>query len=51
MRGQISVRFTKLTDDETAVVRRSGMPTGWSEARRRQKDLDAGWTIEVARGI
>ena len=39
----------KLTDDEKAVVRGGGTPPGWSKAKRRQKDLDARWTIKRGR--
>lgn len=39
----------KLTDDEKAVVRSGGTPSGWSKAKRRQKDLDARWTIKRGR--
>jgi IS5 family transposase len=39
----------KLTDDEKAVIRGSGTPTGWSKAKRRQKDVDARWTIKRSR--
>jgi transposase, IS5 family len=39
----------KLTDDEKAVVRGGGAPSGWSKAKRRQKDLDARWTIKRGR--
>lgn len=40
----------KLTDEEKTVVRSGGTPVGWSPARRRQKDLDARWTIKRGRG-
>jgi IS5 family transposase len=39
----------KLTDAEKAVVRGGGTPSGWSNAKRRQKDLDARWTIKRGR--
>ena len=39
----------KLTDEEKAVVRSGGKPPGWSPAKRRQKDLDARWTIKRGR--
>lgn len=39
----------KLTDEEKAVVRGGGAPSGWSRAKRRQKDLDARWTIKRGR--
>lgn len=39
----------ELTDDEKAVVRGGGTPPGWVQAKRRQKDLDARWTIERGR--
>jgi len=39
----------KLTDDEKVVVRSGGTPPGWSAAKRRQKDLDARWTIKRGR--
>ena len=39
----------KLTDDEKAVVRGGGTPLGWGQAKRRQKDLDARWTIKRGR--
>ena len=38
-----------LTDEEKAVVRGGGTPHGWSQAKRRQKDLDARWTIKRGR--
>src|ERR1043166_4786751 len=39
----------KLTDEEKATVRGGGTPQGWSKAKRRQKDLDARWTIKRGR--
>jgi hypothetical protein len=39
----------KLTDEEKGTVRDGGAPQGWSKAKRRQKDLDARWTIKRAR--
>ena len=39
----------KLTDEEKVVVRGGGTPSGWSKAKRRQKDFDAGWTIKRGR--
>ena len=39
----------KLSDEEKAVVRSGGTPSGWSPVKRRQKDLDARWTIERGR--
>jgi IS5 family transposase len=39
----------KLTDAEKAVVRGGGTPSGWSNPKRRQKDLDARWTIKRGR--
>jgi IS5 family transposase len=39
----------KLTDDEKAVIRGGGTPSGWSKAKRRQKDIDARWTIKRGR--
>jgi IS5 family transposase len=39
----------KLTDDEKAVIRGGGIPGDWSKAKRRQKDLDARWTIKRGR--
>lgn len=39
----------KLTDEEKAVVRGGGTPPDWSKAKRRQKDLDARWTIKRGR--
>lgn len=39
----------KLTDDEKAAVRGGGTPPGWSNAKRRQTDLDTRWTIKRGR--
>ena len=39
----------KLTDEEKATVRSGDTPSGWSKAKRRQKDLDARWTIKRGR--
>jgi transposase, IS5 family len=39
----------KLSDEEKATVRSGGTPQGWSKAKRRQKDLDARWTIKRGR--
>jgi IS5 family transposase len=39
----------KLTDEEKATVRSGGTPKDWSQAKRRQKDLDARWTIKRGR--
>ncbi len=39
----------KLTDEEKETVRDGGTPSGWSKAKRRQKDLDARWTIKRGR--
>jgi IS5 family transposase len=39
----------KLTDEEKATIRGGGTPQGWSKAKRRQKDLDARWTIKRGR--
>ncbi len=39
----------KLTDEEKATIRSGGTPQGWSKAKRRQKDLDARWTIKRGR--
>jgi transposase, IS5 family len=39
----------KMTDDEKAVIRGGDMPSGWSKAKRRQKDVDARWTIKRGR--
>lgn len=39
----------KMTDEEKVVVRGGGTPSGWSKAKRRQKDIDARWTIKRGR--
>ena len=39
----------KMTDEEKVVVRGGGTPSGWSKAKRRQKDVDARWTIKRGR--
>ena len=39
----------KLTDEEKATVRGGETPSHWSKAKRRQKDLDARWTIKRGR--
>jgi len=39
----------KLTEEEKAVIRTGDTPSGWSMAKRRQKDLDARWTIKRGR--
>ncbi len=39
----------KLTDDEKMVIRTGDTPSGWSTAKRRQKDLDARLTIKRSR--
>lgn len=39
----------KLTDEEKAVVRSGDTPPDCSKAKRRQKDLDARWTIKRGR--
>jgi IS5 family transposase len=38
-----------MTEDEKAVIRGGGTPSGWSKAKRRQKDVDARWTIKRGR--
>ena len=39
----------KLTQDEKAVIEGGGTPAGWSQAKRRQKDRDARWTLKRGR--
>lgn len=39
----------KLSDEEKAAIKGGGTPTGWSPAKRRQKDTDARWTIKRGR--
>ena len=39
----------KLNDDETSTIRGGGTPPDWSKAKRRQKDIDARWTIKRGR--
>ena len=39
----------KLTDEEKETIRGGGTPSAWSKAKRRQKDLDARWTIKRGR--
>lgn len=39
----------KFSDDEKTVIRAGGTPSGWSPAKRRQKDVDARWTIKRGR--
>lgn len=39
----------QLSDDEKAVIKGGGTPPDWSKAKRRQKDLDARWTIKRGR--
>src|SRR5271154_882104 len=39
----------KLSDDEKSVIRGGGTPPGWAPAERRQKDIDARWTIKRGR--
>ncbi len=36
----------KLSDEEKAAIKGGGTPSGWSKAKRRQKDTDARWTIK-----
>lgn len=39
----------KLSDEEKATIRGGGTPENWSDAKRRQKDLDARWTLKRGR--
>lgn len=39
----------RLSDDEKAVIRDGGTPTGWTPAKRRQKDTDARRTLKRGR--
>lgn len=39
----------RLSDDEKAVIKTGGTPSGWSIPKRRQKDIDARWTIKRGR--
>lgn len=39
----------KLSDDEKVTIKGGGTPSGWSPAKRRQKDTDARWTIKRGR--
>jgi IS5 family transposase len=39
----------KLSDDEKATIRGGGTPQDWSAPKRRQKDVDARWTLKRGR--
>lgn len=39
----------KLSDEDKAAIKDGGTPPGWSPAKRRQKDIDARWTIKRGR--
>jgi len=39
----------KLSDDEKATMRGGGTPADWSAPKRRQKDVDARWTLKRGR--
>jgi IS5 family transposase len=39
----------KLSDEDKAAIKDGGRPPGWSPAKRRQKDIDARWTIKRGR--
>lgn len=39
----------KLNDDEKAAIKQGHVPPGWSAPKRRQKDIDARWTIKRGR--
>lgn len=39
----------KLSDEEKAAIKGGGTPSHWSQAKRRQMDTDARWTIKCGR--